>query len=249
MFTTLKPKKRNATRWTGAVDMQWRNIVYRDGGHIDAMDSEMSSLLPSPSQELKIRNHIPILEKFESITKALQSSERSILDARSMFYEMVAKHPHFQDYISPSSQIVHSPVFECAIVKLQSRREATLSDMETLSVVRLIKPSSVATDALFQDEKDYATQLLKCKRLERDMASGFLPASFLLPTSNDVERLFSIAKNVDAPSRRSLHPRTLEKFLFLHCNLEYWNVQLVSQVVNAASTVEDDALDSDSDDN
>ncbi|KAH9134716.1 hypothetical protein AeRB84_019593 [Aphanomyces euteiches] len=190
MFTTLKPKKRNATRWTGAVDMLRCFIGYRDGGHIDAMDSEMSSLLPSPSQELKIHNHIPILEKFESITKALQSSETSILDARSMFDEMIAKHPHFQEYISPSSQIVHSPVFECAIVKLQSRLEATLSDIEALSVVRLLKTSSVDTDALFQNEKDYATQLLKRKRLERDMASGFLPTTFLLPTSNDVERLF-----------------------------------------------------------
>ncbi|KAH9132558.1 hypothetical protein AeRB84_021073 [Aphanomyces euteiches] len=103
----------------------------------------------------------------------------------------------------------------------------------------------VDTDTMFQNEKDYATQLLKRKKLERELASSFLSTSFLLPTSNDVEGLFTYAQNIYSPGRRSLQPRTLEMLLFLRSNREYWDVKIVSKVVNSPAVAEDEMSDSD----
>ncbi|KAH9142563.1 hypothetical protein AeRB84_013378 [Aphanomyces euteiches] len=158
---------------------------------------------------------------------------------------MMVKHPDIGEYVSMSSQIVHSPAFETAILKIQSRREATLTDEEALAVVRLLKTAAVDTDTMFQNEKDYATQLLKRKKLERELASSFLPTSFLLPASNCVERLVSYAQNICSPGRRSLQPRTLEMLPFLRSNREYRDVTIVSKVVNSPTVAEDEMSDSD----
>ena len=87
----------------------------------------------------------------------------------------------------------------------------------------------------------FAGRVLKHQSLQSEKASGvYINNNFLLPTSNNVERLFSMAKQVFCPSRCSLQPRTLEALLFLNKNWLLWNHLLVAYVVNEnASECED----------
>ena len=56
--------------------------------------------------------------------------------------------------------------------------------------------------------------------------------SFICPTSDVVERLFSTAKFVFSDLRRSLLPRNLEMQLFLKLSRGLWDLGLVGKVVN-----------------
>ncbi|EGZ14217.1 hypothetical protein PHYSODRAFT_415288, partial [Phytophthora sojae] len=47
------------------------------------------------------------------------------------------------------------------------------------------------------------------------------------PTSNVVERFFSVARITLGHERNGLHPITLEQILFLRQNASYWNVGTV----------------------
>ncbi len=51
---------------------------------------------------------------------------------------------------------------------------------------------------------------------------------FVVPTSNVLERFFSIAKYTFDDLRRSLLPKNLEMQLFLYINREYWSEETVS---------------------
>lgn len=78
------------------------------------------------------------------------------------------------------------------------------------------------------DESDFVTQAFKKRRVEA--SSTYIDTKFLLPTSNHVERLFSLCKRVYAPNRRSLTPETFEALVFLKTNKNMWSVRTVAQI-------------------
>jgi hypothetical protein len=76
----------------------------------------------------------------------------------------------------------------------------------------------------------------------------YINTDFLLLTSNDVERLFSMAKQVFCPSHCSLQPRTLEALLFLNKKQLLWNPLLVAYVVNENASESENIEHGDEDD-
>lgn len=78
-------------------------------------------------------------------------------------------------------------------------------------------------------------------------SSRFINTSFLSPTSNEVERLFSMTARVFSTKRRQLLPRTLESLVFLNRNRTLWNVGTVSRIVN--DKTDHEGADSDQDGN
>ena len=66
----------------------------------------------------------------------------------------------------------------------------------------------------------------------KKQSRNYIDVSFISPTSNVVERLFSLAKLVFSNVRRSLLPRNLEMILFLKTNRDLWDLELVAKVVN-----------------
>ena len=79
-------------------------------------------------------------------------------------------------------------------------------------------------------------------------SSGYINTKFLLPTSNDVERLFSMTKIIFNTKRRSLNPLTLEALVFLKRNRSLWNLAQVGVVVNEISGEDDLSYDESTDD-
>ena len=73
----------------------------------------------------------------------------------------------------------------------------------------------------------------------------YIDFSFLVATSNSVERLFSSCKIVLDPRRKSMSPATFEAIMFLKFNRHYWNVNTVAYaiqhpVVSATQVPNDD---------
>ncbi|EGZ11647.1 hypothetical protein PHYSODRAFT_515257 [Phytophthora sojae] len=70
------------------------------------------------------------------------------------------------------------------------------------------------------------------KRREVELApSTFELLEEILPTSNIVERLFSVARMVLRNEMKCLTPLTLEMILFLKVNGSYWNVSTVDACI------------------
>jgi hypothetical protein len=129
--------------------------------------------------------------------------------------------------------IVHSVAFEQAVVKVLAGDASQLS-AEERSVLEPFKhrPGTVATAEDQPDATDttegFADRILKRRRVQ------VAPVSYALleaipPTSNMVERLFSVARAVLRHERHRLSPMMLEMILFLKVNETFWNVATVEQ--------------------
>jgi hypothetical protein len=94
--------------------------------------------------------------------------------------------------------------------------------LEKLKIDRTTNPSP-------QKDMSFAERALKRVRVQDKIYQNL---SFICPTSNVVERLFSTAKLVFSDLRRSLLPRNLEMLLFLKLNRDLWDLGLVGKVVN-----------------
>ncbi|POM74111.1 Hypothetical protein PHPALM_8970 [Phytophthora palmivora] len=91
-------------------------------------------------------------------------------------------------------------------------------------------PSGLAPlEPLLKDEEvsvSFVERLQKRRRLEERQPTYELLAS-IPPTSNVVERFFSVARTTFGQQRRSLQPYTLEMLLFLRQNADYWDARTV----------------------
>ena len=66
---------------------------------------------------------------------------------------------------------------------------------------------------------------------QRVFISRYKCLRYVSPTSNCVERLFSVAKIVYSPRRHGMLPVHLEKNLHLLLNKELWNERTVAKIV------------------
>ena len=122
------------------------------------------------------------------------------------------------------------------------------SSSSPCSLSSLSEAFSLTTNAT-NNGLSFAGRVLKHQCLQSEKASGvYINTNFLWPTSNDVERLFSMVKQVFCPSHHSLQPRTLEALLFLNKNWLLWNPSLVELVVNENASESEDNEHGDEDD-
>ncbi|KAG2788192.1 hypothetical protein PC116_g22499 [Phytophthora cactorum] len=72
----------------------------------------------------------------------------------------------------------------------------------------------------------FVEPLRKRRRLEK-LQPAYELLSSIPPTSNVVERFFSVARTTFGMQRHSLQPYTLEMLLFLRQNTGYWDARTV----------------------
>ncbi|ETM43308.1 hypothetical protein F442_11560 [Phytophthora nicotianae P10297] len=116
MKTPLMPILRQDTRWSSTFSMLERYIRLRE--FLSADDDDMADLLPSRADHRKLEDLLSKLRCIESISKKLQGDELTLLDARALFDGLFELRPSMTTYLSPDAEIVHSPVFEAAVVKV-----------------------------------------------------------------------------------------------------------------------------------
>jgi hypothetical protein len=132
-------------------------------------------------------------------------------------------------------------------VKIQSAREAQLTPEEVVAVRKLKLRNSIEGEDENEENDEglsFALRALKRQRMQQQsMSSGYLDTRFLLPTSNHVERLFSMSKRLFSTKRRRLLPRTLEALVFLKQNRSLWDLSLVASIVNEDRAEAEDRVD------
>ncbi|KAF1776470.1 hypothetical protein GQ600_15507 [Phytophthora cactorum] len=119
-----------------------------------------------------------------------------------------------------------SPLLRECVVKLQRGRPLGCQEKAAVSVLK------VASGGPSADNPDdgFAERVLKRARVSEQTDKYILVAA-ILPTSNIVERLFSMARTMIGLERHSLQPIMVEAMLFLKVNISYWDVNVVHDVL------------------
>ncbi|ETK89969.1 hypothetical protein L915_06170, partial [Phytophthora nicotianae] len=211
--TILRPIIRQQTRWGSTFAML--NRFFELLPVLDTDDDELAELLPSPAAKRRLKDLLGELKDVESVSKALQGSDVSLLD--------------YSNYLAPRAEIVHSPDFEsdCVQVLKSQGQRLTRSEKSALEAFRVIPAAQAAR---VRDDAEtggsFVERLQKRRRLEQHQ-----PAYELLgripPTSNLAEGFFSVARNTFGLQRHSLQPYTLEMLLFLRQNESFWDARTV----------------------
>ncbi|EGZ19549.1 hypothetical protein PHYSODRAFT_285295 [Phytophthora sojae] len=228
--TPLRPVIRQDTRWSSTFEMVRRYLQLLE--FLDAEDDDLMDLLPPPAMNKRLRALYQELCDIESVSKALQGHDVDLLDVREWFDELIAVKPQYGRYIGPRANIVHNPDFEAGCVRVLRGKAQRLTRAEKAA----LQPFEAARpdDAAASEEEEYPAasfveRLRKRRRLAQDRVK-YEQLQSIPPTSNVVERFFSIARVTLGHQRHGLLPRTLETILFLRQNRSYWDATTVDNL-------------------
>lgn len=229
--TPLRPVIRQDTRWSSTFAMVMRYFTLLE--FIDSNDDDIADLLPSPSYNRRLRALLADLKKVESVAKALQGNEVSLLDARVWLDGLISIKPHYARYIGPRAEIVHSPDFESGCVRVLGGNAARLTRAEktVLTPFKSTGPPAVSEDE--DDGESSFVQLLQKRRRLAAKETKYKLLHAIPATSNVVERFFSVARTTFGQERHGLQPITLEMILFLRENTGYWDAQTLDTATRA----------------
>lgn len=95
----------------------------------------LTDLLLTAKEKQQLVKVFNAMKDFQSVMLELQRSTLTIGTVRTLFDGLRGKYPALKRYITASAAIIHSPLFEAALVKLE-RKEA-LTDEERAVVAAL----------------------------------------------------------------------------------------------------------------
>ncbi|EGZ20189.1 hypothetical protein PHYSODRAFT_245860 [Phytophthora sojae] len=179
---------------------------------LDAEDDDLMDLLPPPAMNKRLRALYEELCDIESVSKALQGHDVDLLDVREWFDELIAVKQQYGRYIGPRANIVHNPDFEAGCPFEAARPD-----------------DAAASEEEEDPAASFVERLRKPRRLAQDRVK-YEQLKSIPPTSNVVERFFSIARVTFGHQRDGLLPRTLETILFLRQNRSYWDATTVDNL-------------------
>ncbi|KAG3110568.1 hypothetical protein PI125_g9900 [Phytophthora idaei] len=177
----------------------------------DAAKCGTDKLMLTAYEAMGVSELLKELVKLDSVTVALQSESLTMSAVRDLFDHSISKYPVMKKYLSSNASIVSNPVFERALVKLQSGRK--LTPTEKAASTKLL--ASATEETAGKDESgdkeesqiSFAQQALKRRRLT-GTSEMYIDTSFIPPTS----------KLIFTDHRRAMKPATLERLVFLRAN-------------------------------
>ncbi|ETO61776.1 hypothetical protein F444_20242 [Phytophthora nicotianae P1976] len=185
---------------------------------LDQDDEELMYLLPCPAYNRQLKKLYADFKDFESVLKALQGENVSLLDVRVWFDGLIEAQPAFAAYIAPRANIVHTPDFELGCVRVLKGNGARLTASEKRALRPFLQVDRAPVNHGEEAETDSLVQRLeKRRRLEAREARYCLVGS-IPATSNKVEGFFSVARATLGYERNGLQPIPLEMVLFLREN-------------------------------
>ena len=175
---------------------------------------------------------------------------RALFEAATNTERLKGKSQEYEDRLKPDHSLVKCPAFENGVVKIIQCKSEEMTVAEQVACACLLKnkwPHLYPKDAPVlsndnSDNEDYNSPTKFMARLKagdkRPREEDFLQSNYIsnlnwiTPTTCEVERLFSKCKNVMTASRRRMTPRIFEAIVFLKENHEWWNINLVQDMVN-----------------
>ncbi|RLN56451.1 hypothetical protein BBJ28_00022526 [Nothophytophthora sp. Chile5] len=221
--TSLRPVLRQDTRWSSTFQMV--NRFFQLVIQLDRDDDALADLLPSPAATKRLKVLLTDLKRVESVSKKVQGATVSLWEVRALFDALVGYFPRLAQYLDPAATIVCDPIFESAVVKIQAGRVMSRAEKTAVRSFKAVDPARSTSD----DDDGFADRVLKRARVAGQADHYPLLINAAPPTSNQVERLFSMARVVIGMERHSLQPISIESILFLKYNSSYWNVHTVHE--------------------
>ncbi|ETL33178.1 hypothetical protein L916_14313 [Phytophthora nicotianae] len=212
--TSLVPIMRQDTRWSSTFMMLKR--YYKLQEFLSADDDELADMLPSRTTHRQLEGLLSKLRCVESVSKMLQSDGLTLLDARDFFDGLLEVRPSMSKYLAPDADTIHPQAFEAAVVKVFAGKtvELTARELAVLEPFRQLEVAATSVSPACRPDADgFALQILKRRKISTEPARYKL-LSAIPPTSNVVERLFSVARAVLRLERHRMPPLTLEMIYF-----------------------------------
>eukprot|EP00171_Calliarthron_tuberculosum_P001364 IDg1364t1 len=203
--------------------------------------------------ENRVLKYRDMLSEIDIITISLQKRGYSLAQCRDDLDDLIAYVEQERSvvgskmfqcnlgkiYISANASIVAHRFFETGVCKLQKGMANTLTACEK-EAVRCLRKESSTQDPLPSSRSSRQSEGISERLRKRQKLSasndGYIDTRFLLGSVAEVERLFSVAKNVLTENRRSMTPRLFEAIVFLRVNCRFWDASLVSRAVSMVAT-------------
>jgi hypothetical protein len=111
-----------------------------------------------------------------------------------LFDSVINKFNEVNERLKKNNSLVFSPDFENGIAKIISGSEQTLTDGEKEATSIFLTEEK--EDENSAEDEDFAFKMLEKERKNNEVKSAYLDVTWIPPTSNVVERLFSASRQV-----------------------------------------------------
>ena len=185
------------------------------------------------------------LTQFQSVSLLLQKADGEINldDVRVFFDKLIDDYgDHMTHHLAADADIVCSPVFESAVIKLLNDQPLTATEARAARCLEQQAGEEAASVAeqegvaenheVAENHDDYALKLLSSSRKKRRITKKYIDVSLLPVSSNVVERFFSQVKLNLTNLRNNLLPSTVEILMFLKMNRHLWGPLQVQKAMN-----------------
>ena len=138
----------NDTRWNTQYycierSLEWIPLINNCG-----LPRQVLNMAPTAGEMDQLRELMAILEECKEVSIWLQNKDPlkvSLWKAREMFDELIAEYPTLKSHLAANADIVHNPLWESAIVKLQKEEEHLITKDEK-KILRMFKPDATTVD-------------------------------------------------------------------------------------------------------
>ncbi len=172
------------------------------------------------------------------MTKFLQEKLLPVSDGIDVFEIALNQEPGsgFEDiglnpsYLNLTNRVVEDLEFLKGVSKLQKDEAHSLTEPEKLAVARLRSSPVVIVhgdEELAGEDNSRGSLGRALKKRRAAPPAEYINCSFILATAIDVERLWSLAKNVLTDKRRGMATRMVQAILFLKENRDLWTEAMV----------------------
>ena len=103
-------------------------------------------------------------------------------------------------------------------------------DAEELSAVPALKKEVTASHTVTNEPENSVSEFIQRRKIAKaEHDNDYIDTRFLSPTSNLVERFFSVSGHAYDDFCQNMSPMNLEMQLFLKTNKRFWDEELVSK--------------------
>ncbi|ETO85966.1 hypothetical protein F444_00447 [Phytophthora nicotianae P1976] len=189
---------------------------------VDAVEE----FIPNGSTHKKLLALLEQLKKLDSVCKTLQCENTSMVDVRVLFDQVADDYSVMASHLRPTAKIVHTPVFDSALVKICNNTNLTASELRAVQRF-VVEPTATSGKRKERAASNYASEILRGGKQTRTTGAATVSfhelAKVVPPTSNTVEWLFSQCKLVLTPQRTCMLPANFKMLAFLRVNRDLWN--------------------------